>query len=70
MNLELHQMGVMTAFLNGESDEEIVMLQPEGFVVPGYELKVCELRKSIYGLNQSLRQWYFCFHKVIMSFKF
>ena len=50
-NLEMHQMDVKTAFLNGELNEEIYMEQPEGFIVPGQEKKVCRLVKSLYGLK-------------------
>ena len=55
-NLEVHQMDVKTAFLNGDLNEEIYIKQPEGFVVPGLEHKVCKLVKSIYGLKQAPRR--------------
>lgn len=57
-DLELHQMDVKAAFLNGNLDEVIYMKQPEGFVVDGQEHLVCRLKKSIYGLKQASRQWY------------
>ena len=52
-NLEIYQMDVKTTFLNGDLDEEIYMEQPEGFIVPGQENKVCRLVKSLYGLKQA-----------------
>jgi transposase InsO family protein len=69
-DLELFQMDVKTAFLNGELDEEIYMAQPTGFEAKGHERKVCRLKRSIYGLKQSSRQWYFRFHDSITSFGF
>jgi hypothetical protein len=54
--LEIHQMDVKTAFLNGELDEEIYMEQPKGFIIPGKEKKVCRLVKSLYGLKQAPKQ--------------
>ena len=70
LDLELYQMDVKTSFLNGELDEEIYMTQPMGFEVKGQELKVCKLKRSIYGLEQSSRQWYFRFHNSIISHSF
>ena len=55
--LQVHQMDVVSAFLNGELTEEIYMKQPLGYVQTGKEELVCKLRKSIYGLKQSPRCW-------------
>ena len=63
-------MDVKTAFLNGELDEEIYMDQPIGFEVKEQRRKVCRLKRSIYGLKQASRQWYFKFHKAIISIGF
>jgi transposase InsO family protein len=48
-DLEVHQMDVHSAFLNGDLDHDIYMEQPEGFTAPGHEHLVCKLQKSIYG---------------------
>ena len=55
-NLEIHQMDVKIAFLNGDLNEEIYMDQPEGFISLGQEKKVCRLVKSLYGLKQAPKQ--------------
>ena len=65
--LQIHQMDVKKAFLNGELEEEIYMKQPEGFVVQGQEQKVRKLIKSLYGLKQAPKQWHNKFDKVIIS---
>ena len=51
--LKIHQMDVKTVFLNKDLEEEIYMDQPEGFVEPREESKVCKLTKSPYGLKQA-----------------
>jgi hypothetical protein len=52
MGLEIHQMDVKTAFLDGELDVEIYMEQPEGFVQKCQEHLVSKLKKSLYRLKQ------------------
>lgn len=56
-NLEVHQMDVKTAFLNGDLEEEIYIDQPEGFESMD-KRKVCKLVKSMYGLKQAPRDWH------------
>ncbi|KAI5347656.1 hypothetical protein L3X38_000543 [Prunus dulcis] len=69
-DLHLHQMDVKTAFLNGDLEEEIYMMQPEGFIQEKEKSLVCKLCKSIYGLKQASRQWYLKFNKVVKAYGF
>jgi len=57
-DLKLAQLDVKTAFLQGDLEEEIYMSQLDGFKVTGKENWACKLKKSLYGLKQSPRQWY------------
>ncbi|KAL9238973.1 hypothetical protein vseg_013336 [Gypsophila vaccaria] len=50
---EIWQMDVKTAFLNGYLEEDLYMIQPEGFIDPKYPKRVCKLKRSIYGLKQA-----------------
>ena len=43
------------------------MEQPQGFIVPGQEMKVCRLVKSLYGLKQAPKQWHEKFDNAMMS---
>ncbi|KAH9721062.1 Integrase catalytic domain-containing protein [Citrus sinensis] len=68
--LELTQLDVKTAFLHGDLEEEIYMIQPCGFRVARKENHVCRLIKSLYGLKQSPRLWYKRFDQFIQGQKF
>lgn len=65
LDLEVEQMDVKTAFLHGELDKEMYMVQTEGFKVKGKEDHVCKLKKSLYGLKQAPRLWYEKFESVM-----
>ena len=69
-DLELEQLDVKTAFLHGELEEDIYMDQPEGFIVPGKEKYVCKLKRSLYGLKQSPRQWNKRFDSFMLAHSF
>ncbi|GJS47631.1 retrovirus-related pol polyprotein from transposon TNT 1-94 [Tanacetum coccineum] len=60
-------MDVKITFLNGELDEEVSINQPQGFIMPGNENKMCKLIKSLYGLKQAPKQWNQNFDEVVLS---
>lgn len=53
-NWPLYQMDVDNTFLQGHLREEVSMTIPQGFNRRGHN-KVCQLLKSLYGLNQSFK---------------
>ncbi|GJZ03744.1 zinc finger, CCHC-type containing protein [Tanacetum coccineum] len=55
---EIWQMDIKTAFLNGYLDEDIYMVQPEGFANSKHLRKVCKLQRSIYGLKDNSKGGY------------
>ena len=57
LGLELEKVDFQTNFLHGDLDEEIYMEQLEGFVKHHKGRLVFKLKKSVYGLKQSPRQW-------------
>ena len=59
-DLEIHQIDIKGAYLNGvlTSQEIIYMRQPPGYSDLDNQDKVCQLKKTLYGLKQSGRRWY------------
>ncbi|GJR72960.1 retrovirus-related pol polyprotein from transposon TNT 1-94 [Tanacetum coccineum] len=63
---ELEQLDVKTSFLHGNLEKTIYIRQPPGFE-EGTGNKICLLKKSLYGLKQSPRQWYKRFDVYMIS---
>ncbi|KAH9088958.1 hypothetical protein LEN26_019328 [Aphanomyces euteiches] len=70
LDLNTVQIDIKTAFLHGDLDEEIYMVQPEGFIDQERPTDVCLLKKSLYGLKQAPRQWHKKLHQFLLSIHF
>lgn len=65
--MHVHQMDVVTAYVQGDLFEDIYMNQPDPFTIKGQEDKVCLLKRPLYGLKQSGREWYRKLHNYLSS---
>ena len=68
-DLVVHQLDVKTAYLNANIDCEVYVDQPEGYALTNSnnEKLVCKLKKSLYGLKQSGRNWNNMLHTFLLG---
>jgi len=69
-NWSISQLDISKAFLHGRLQEEVYMLQPQGFVHPDFPNHVCKLHKAIYGLKQAPRAWFNRLSDSLLDFGF
>jgi Reverse transcriptase (RNA-dependent DNA polymerase) len=55
-DLEVHQLNVKSAYLNGDLKEKIFMAPPPGFDIP--DGMVLKLKKAVYSMKQGGHTWY------------
>lgn len=64
------QMDIRCAYLYAPLSETIYMKQPVGYIDPEKPNHVCLLKKALYGLHQSGREWFQELHTVLESLNF
>ena len=69
---QLKQMDIKTAYLNAPIEEDVVIKQPEGFGLLDENGKSfdCKLKKSLYGLKQSGRNWFLTLKASLITLSF
>ena len=67
---ECDTIDVVTAFLNGDLEEDVYMDQIKGFEEDPTRTKVYKLLKSLYGLKQAPRAWQQSFYKHLRKLGF
>ena len=68
--LYIVQADIKNAFLHSNSDFQIYVQQPQGFVDANYLNAVLLLNKALYGLKQAPRLWYLLISEIVISLEF
>lgn len=68
--IHLHQLDVSSAYLNGDLHDTVYMKQPPYFEDRKNPGKVLRLKRSLYGLKQSGREWNTKLNDVLRKFGF
>jgi transposase InsO family protein len=64
-NLQIHQLDVKSAFLKSNLKEPVYMEIPEGLNYKNNN--VCKLKKALYGLRQSSKNWNECLNEHLLK---
>ena len=68
LGMHFNQMDIKTAYLNAPIQEDIYMEQPEGY--QNGKQMVCKLKRSLYRLKQSGRNWFECLSSHLFELNF